>query len=156
MRRGRVLRFLVFAGWYAVVCAVAVTGLFLLAFNFNSLRPQIEAQTSELLDQKVRIRGNIEPGVLDFHPALVMHEVEIGADVKADTVMLAIQSRQPLLKVLVHADNLKFKGQMLGDYDIPVTAYPTGFEIHALKGALSGSSLAPLNISAKIFTSTVP
>jgi uncharacterized protein involved in outer membrane biogenesis len=145
-RRVVIVRFLAFAGWYTVVCTIIMTTLFFLAFNFDSLRPQIEAQTSELLDQKVRIRGSIEPGVLDFHPALVMHKVEIGANIKADTVTVAMQSKQPLLKVLVHADGLEFKKQPLGNYDIPVTAYPPGnlggFEIEPLKGKLSGAAFS--------------
>ncbi len=135
------LRFLAYAGWYIIVCAAVLAGL-LFVFNFDSLKPQIEAQTSTLLEQKVRIRGDIEPGILDFHPALVMHQVEIGTDVKADAVALAVQERKPLLKILVHADGVNFRGWLLGNYDIPVTVTSAGFEIHPLKGGLNGSVVA--------------
>ena len=140
MKRARALKFFAYTIWYAVVFGLALVVLFFV-FDFNSLKSQIEAQTSELLEQKVRIKGNIHPGYLATYPALVMHGVEIGADVKADAVTVAVESRKPLLKVLVHASGLTFKDQPLGDYDIPVTAYPTGFKIDALKGELGTAAL---------------
>ena len=140
MKRARALKFVAYTAWYAVAFGLALVAFFFV-FDFNSLKSQIEAQTSALLEEKVRIRGNIIPGSIATYPALVLHEVEIGADVKADAVTVAVESRKPLLKVLIHASGLKFKDQALGNYDIPVTAYLTGFEIDALKGELGAAAL---------------
>lgn len=131
----------VYAGAAAITC-IAVMAAFFSFFDFNSLKPQIEAQTSALLEQKVRINGAIIPSLLDGHPALLLHKVEVGTDLAADAVTVSLPQRTSLQRVMVHADNLRYKGQLLGDYDIPVTVYPTGFEINPLEGKQGGSAFA--------------
>jgi len=126
--------------WFFFVCGLILAGLSLV-IDLDFMKPQIEAQATALLQQKVRINGSIRPGVLGFHPALVMHKVDVGVNVKADTVTVALQNPQSLQVVLVHADGLKFNGRLLGNYDIPVTVQQSGFEIYPLKGELEGSVL---------------
>jgi uncharacterized protein involved in outer membrane biogenesis len=135
------LRFLVGFLWSVFICVLVLAALSLV-INLDSLKPQIEAQATELLQQKVHINGDISPGVLGWHPALVMHKVDIGAKVKADMVALTVQSLRSSREFLVHANGLSFGDTQLGDYDIPVIIQATGFEIYPLRGVLEGSELA--------------
>lgn len=134
------LRFIITLLWGAVVCGL-VAAVFLLVSDLDSLKPQIEARTSALLQEKVHIGGDMRPGFLEGHPALVMHNVDVGTDLKADAVSLALLSSRPIQKFFMHADGLTFKGRLLGNYDIPVTVLQTGFEISPLKGELDGAAL---------------
>jgi len=137
--RKKIRKFFLYATSSVISCVAIFAGIFLF-FNFNYLRPQIEAQTTDLLEQKVRITGDIKPSFLNWHLALVMHKVDVGTDIKADAVTVSLPQRTSLQRVMVQADNLKYKGQLLGDYDIPVTVYPDGFEIDPLKGNQGGST----------------
>jgi uncharacterized protein involved in outer membrane biogenesis len=134
------LKYFIYASWCVVAGCLLVIALFFL-LDFSAFKPQIEAQTSSLLEEKVHIRGNIQAGILSFHPALAMHNVEIGPFIKADTVEMALEQRTPVVKVILHADKLTYKGKLLGDYDIPLTAYANGFDIEPLQGALAGSTV---------------
>ena len=133
----------IFAGliWGVLVCGLVIAALFLV-LNFDFLKPQIEAQAAVILQQKVQINGDIKPGVLGWRPALVLHEVDIGAKVKADTVALTMQDLRSSQEFFVHVDGLKFKDLLLGNYDIPLTIQPTGFEAYPLKGELDGAAFA--------------
>lgn len=134
------LKYFIYASWFVVVGCLIVIGFFFF-WDVSSLKPKIEKQTSAWLDEKVHIRGGVEKGILGFRPALAMHRVEIGPDIKADMVEVALEQRSPLVKVLIHADKLTYKGKSIGDYDIPLTAYDTGVDIEALKGEFDGSAV---------------
>src|ERR1035437_9475897 len=114
------LKVFVRLGWGLIVCA-RVLAILLLTLNLDFLKPQLEERTTALFQQKVRISGAIKPGLLGRRPAIVMHDVIIGADIKADTVAVALRGSQ---RFLIHAGGLKFGSYLLGDYDIPISVQP--------------------------------
>ncbi len=127
--------------WIIVVLMLA-SGVILLTVNLQSQKPQIEAQITTLLHQKVRINGDIDFGLLGWRLALVLHKVEVGESVKADTVALTLRGLKFSQGVFVQANGLKFKDRLLGNYDIPVNVQPNGFEVYPLEGGLEGSAFA--------------
>ena len=135
------LKFLARLCWGIIVCSL-VLAIFSLFLNLDFLRPQIESWATDALQEKVHIAGEIKSGILGWHPAIVMHDVTVGTDVKANRVALTLQGRKFLQGFLVHADGLRFKGYLIGDYDIPVVVEPTGFEIPVLEGELDGAAFA--------------
>ncbi len=134
------MRLFLSALWHIVVFLL-VAFVLLLFVNLAPLKPHIERTTTALLGQKVTIGNNIKFRLVGGRPALLLHRVSIGADVKADAVALALRGLHPSRGVFVRAKGLKVDGVPLGDYDLPVTILKDGFEVKPLKGRLKDTTL---------------
>ncbi len=134
------MRVLLSTLWHIVFFSLAAFVL-LLFVNLAPLKPRIESATTALLGRKVVIGNNIKFRLVGGRPALLLHHVSIGADVKADAVALALRGLHPSRGVLVRAKSLKVGGVLLGDYDLPVTILKDGFTVKPLKGRLKDATL---------------
>jgi uncharacterized protein involved in outer membrane biogenesis len=137
-----------FRAFVSIVWFFAVLGLMLSlallilnTINFNDYRQQVEQQASSILQQKVRIRGEIGPGLIGWNPSLVLHKVEVGDKVKADKVEVTVQSLKTLQKFYARVSGLRFSGRLLGNYDIPVLVRDDGFEVTSLAGEMGDATL---------------
>ncbi len=135
------LKALLHSAWSAVFLLLAAFVL-LLTVNLGFLRPRIEAQTSALLGQKVVIGNDIKFRLVGGRPALLLHDVAIGRDIKADSVDLALRGLHPSRALFVRADDLHIDGRPLGDADLPLAILPDGFVIDPLRGRLKNATLS--------------
>lgn len=136
--------------WAAVLAAV-VGVIFLLTFDLNSFRSEIEKTASSFLKDELKINGDISLSAENFRPSLVLHDVKVGQDGKT-TVMLAdrVEVTIPLGKpdkndpwaFFADLENVRIDGKRFGDYDIPIRFHRDGFEIPDVRGELDDGILS--------------
>lgn len=109
--------------------------------HFDSFKPRLEAAATDALGETVHIKGHINVGFIGWRPSIVLHNVEIGLDARADRVELTLLQASVTKGLMIHADAVVYAGHEAGDYDIPLYLVEKGFKIAPLKGKLDGASI---------------
>jgi uncharacterized protein involved in outer membrane biogenesis len=124
---------------FGLAALAAAFIIFVLAVDLNRFKPEVESRASWLVEDKVRINGDVEGGFVGWRPALMMHDVEMGEDLRAETVLLTFRLAPG---AIVRAKGLRFKNYLFGDFTIPVSAGTNGFELRPVKGGRDGAVLS--------------
>src|SRR3989304_4233935 len=130
---------------------IAIVGALLivlsLTLNLNSFKGQIEAAATKILRQPVHIKGDIKFSMLSWRPALVLKDVVVRSDgerpsvIRADRLAVSLLILQSPRSFLARIKGLTFEDHLLGNYDVPIRVYATGFDSRALVGELEGAAL---------------
>lgn len=131
------------AFWGAILAFILIT-VFLLTFNINNFKPEIEKFASGALDMPVKIRGDVKLGFENMRPSIVLKDVKAGQEGKTTVVVAErLEITLPFQKpddnnpfsLFANLDNIVLDGKPLGDYELPVKVSKRGFEIKGGSGA---------------------
>lgn len=124
--------------------------LFLLTFDINDYKGEIERRASAFLQDEMKINGDIRLGIENFRPSLVLHDVKVGEDGKTTVMLadrleviipLAVPDGRDPWSFFAGIQDLKIDGRRLGDHDIPIRFRPDGFEMNGIEGELDDARL---------------
>jgi uncharacterized protein involved in outer membrane biogenesis len=124
--------------------------LFLLTFDLNDYKGEIEKRASAFLQGEMKINGDVNLGVENFRPSLVLYDVKIGEDGRTTIMLadrlevvipLAIPDGKDPWSFFAEIQNLQINGRRLGDHDIPIRFRRDGFEMNGIEGKLDDARL---------------
>lgn len=124
---------------------------FMLTFDLDGYKSQIEEKASAALGRDVAIKGDIGWGIDNLTPSVTAKEVVIGPAKKPEgsvgkleialslasvgDVMRQEFSDQPTIKI--NLDKLVWQGREIGDFRLPLQLRPDGFALLPVTGDIS-------------------
>lgn len=143
------------AFWGFIIAFVLIT-IFLLTFNVNNFKPEIEKFAANALDMPVEIKGDVKLGLENLRPSIILNDVMAGKKGKttvavAKRLEITLPFQRPdndnPFSIFANLDNIVIDGKPLGDYDLPVKVSKRGFEIKGASGARGkGKLLADVSL----------
>lgn len=133
---------------FVSVFFVTVLIVLLLTLNFNSFKGRIEAKATDILEQPVHIKGDIKFSMIGWRPAFVLNDVIVRSNgekppvIKAERLTVSLLILESPQRFFARVRGLTFNNHQLGDYDVPLRIYATGFDSRGMKGEMAGAKLS--------------
>lgn len=144
------VRLLVKLAFWGILVLAVLGIIFALTFDLNRFKEDIEREASAALKKELHINGDINLGLENLRPSLVLHDIHMGGkgrgpEISAERFEVTIPAGIPKVEhgfsLATDIDGLRIDGRRLGDYEIPLNAGPGGFDLPDIDGELDDATL---------------
>ena len=151
-----------------LVLVLAGVLYFLLTFDLDGYKPEIEKRASEAIGREVTVTGEIGWGIDNLTPSVTLEDVIVGPAAKPEGLIGKLEIALPLASlkdiarqefsgeptIRIALDGFVWGGREIGDFRLPLQLKPNGFALLSLTGKLKseGTLEADIEYVAGILT----